>query len=183
VHRARVEIGLHCFQIEVEHAERLRAVDEREHAALARGGADFCCREQVAGVAVDVSNCDELRAGGHRLREQIDVSLGAGMRVDDRDRDDGESKALGLEAPGVQVAWVVVGPDDDFVAGLEVEAARHEVVAFAGVARDDDLVGRHPQRLGEEFARFGTAFGHQFRPNLGRGTSLVEARVLFHGLD
>ena len=48
--------------------------------------------------------------------------------------------------------WVIVGEDDHFVAGLQVEAVRDQVVRLAGVAGDDDLFGRDAQELGERLA-------------------------------
>ena len=48
---------------------------------------------------------------------------------------------------------MVVAEDDDLVAGLEIEAVRHQVVRLAGVARDDDFFRRHPEELGQRLAR------------------------------
>jgi len=39
------------------------------------------------------------------------------MGIRHRDLDDREAKALGLLAPGVEVARVIVGEDDDLVVG------------------------------------------------------------------
>ena len=44
---------------------------------------------------------------------------------------------------------MVVGEDDDLVARLQIEAVRDEVVALARVPRDDDLLRRDAEELGE----------------------------------
>ena len=75
-----------------------------------------------------------------------------GMRVLLRDLDDRETESL---APSRCHAWWLLGwlssKIEHFVAGLEVEPVRDDVVRLAGVAGDDDLFRRDAQELGERF--------------------------------
>ena len=151
---AGVEVGLDVGEVDVEQAEALRAVDQRQDAALARAAR----HSSLAGIRSPtvLDRCvkrQHLRPRRDRLGEGVDVVVLPGMRVLLRDVDDREPEALGLLPPGGEVARMVVGMDDDLVAGLEVEAVRDEVVRLAGVAGDDDLVGRDAQELGERLAR------------------------------
>ena len=148
-----VEVGIDVAQIDVERAERLRAVEQRQHAARASRRTDLLGREQVADGVGEMREGEDLGARRQRLAERVDVVLGAGVRVlllDDADR---KPEPLRLFLPRLVVAGVVVAEDDDLVASLEVQAVRHEVVRFAGVARDDDLFRRDAQKLGERLAR------------------------------
>ena len=69
---------------------------------------------------------------------------------------------------------MVVGGEQHFVAGLEVDAGGHEVVRLAGVAGDDDLLRRDAQELGEQLARVLAAVAQ-----LG---AVVLRRILIHVL-
>jgi hypothetical protein len=182
VHGAGIEVGTHLGQVDVENAERLRAVDEREHAVLSRRAAEFRGREQVTRVAAHVGECEHLRSRRERLRERVDEVLGAWMRVHHRHRDDREAEALCLVAPCGEVARMVVVPDDHLIARPELEAARDPVVSLAGVARDDDLFGRDAQRLGEKLPCL-LALAREARSHGGAGERLVVARVLLERLD
>ena len=111
-------------------------------------------------VLRQVGHRHHLGARRDRLGEGVDVVLGAGMRVLLRHDHHREAEALRLLLPRGQVARVVVLVQQHLVAGLEVQAVRHHVVRLAGVARDDDLVGRHAQELGQRLARR-FLLGHQ----------------------
>ena len=153
VRAAGVEVRLHVREVDVEQAEALRAIDERQDAALARDPAQLLRRHQVADRAREMREGQDLGARRHGAREGLDVVLHARVRVLLFDGHHREAEALALLAPGGQVARVVVRMDDHLVARLEVETVRHQVVRLAGVARDDDLVGRHAQELGQRLAR------------------------------
>ena len=77
---------------------------------------------------------------------------------------------------------MVVGPDDHFVAGLEVETARHGVIAFGRVARDDDFLRRHTKRRRQEPPCF-LAPLRQPRARCRGRIGLVFPRVSFECLD
>ncbi len=130
-----------------------RAVDERQDAALARDPAQLLGRHQVADRAREMREAQDLRSRRDGARERLDVVLLSRVRILLLDGDHREAEALALFAPRGQVARVVVRMDDDLVAGLEVETVRDQVVRLAGVAGDDDLVGRHAQELGQRRAR------------------------------
>jgi hypothetical protein len=100
-----------------------------------------------------VGEAEDLRPLGHRARERVEVVLGAGVRVHlvhDLQR---VAEALGLRLPGVEVARVVVGEEEDLVPRLEVQPARDEVVRLARVAGEDDLLGSDAQELRDRASR------------------------------
>ena len=140
-------------EVDVEQAERLRAVDERHHAVLARQRAQLLGGEEIADRARQVREGQDLRLRRDRLLVGVDVVLHPGVRIDLRDLDHGEAEPLRLFLPRRQVARVVVVKDDDLVAGLQIEAARDHVVGLAGVAGDDDLFRRDAQERGERLAK------------------------------
>ena len=47
---------------------------------------------------------------------------------------------------------MIVGKQHHFVARSQVESVGNEVVAFAGIARQEDLLGRHAQEFGDPLA-------------------------------
>ena len=150
---AAVEVGLDVAQVDVEQSERLRAVDERQDAAVARELADLFRGEHVADRAGEVREPDHFRVRRDRACERVDVVLRAWMRIRRRNLLHGEAEALRLLLPRRVVARVVVGGDDHFVAGFQIDAVRHEVVRLARVARDHDLFRRHAQELREQLPR------------------------------
>src|SRR5439155_27309835 len=68
VRAAAVEIRLHLAQVDVQQPERLRAVDEREHAALARDPAQLFRGKQVADRAGQMGECEHFGLRRDRLR-------------------------------------------------------------------------------------------------------------------
>ncbi len=169
---AAIEIRLHVAQIDVEQPERLSSVDEAHDAALARQRADLLCREHVADGAGQVGDGDDLGPWGNCLGERVDVVLEPGMRVRRRHVDHLEAVPLRFLLPGGVIARVVVRRQQDFVAFLQVDAGRHEVVRFAGIARDHHLLRRHAEEVGEQLARVLAA--------LTELLAVLERRVLIH---
>ena len=112
-----------------------------------------------------------------RLGEEGEVPVRAGMRRRHRHRHDREPEARRLDPPRVEVARMVVVPHDDLVAGLQIEAARDDVVALRGVAGDDDLFRGDAERLGEELARGLAPARHQVGTDLGRRPRFIEPDV------
>jgi hypothetical protein len=72
----------------------LRAVDERENAALTRLRADCRDRKEIADRVRHVRDRDEPRAWRRRLEEGVDVRRRTWMWRDDRDLDDAEAEPL-----------------------------------------------------------------------------------------
>src|SRR5205814_10130876 len=101
-----------------EEPERLRAVDERQDAALARDAADLLRRKQIADRAREVRERDDFRPRRERLGERLDVVVRPRMWIRRRNVDDGESEARRLLLPRGVIARMIVGRQQHFVAGL-----------------------------------------------------------------
>ena len=122
--------------------ERLRAIEQRKHAARASRRTDLPGWEQVADGIREVREREDLGSRGHRVAERIDVVLGAGVGFFC-------STTLTVNPNRFAFsihAWLLLGwlslKMHHLVARLEVQSVRHEVVRFAGVPRDDDLFRR-----------------------------------------
>ena len=66
---ARVDVRPELLEVERQLARRVRAVDDREHAGRARGGADLLDREDERGRRGDVADRDRLRPRADRACE------------------------------------------------------------------------------------------------------------------
>ena len=152
VRAAAVKVRLHVAQVDVDQAERLRAVHQREDAALAGQRAERLGRKQIADRAGLVGEGDHSGSRRDRLGERVDVVLHPRVRVRRRHVLDGEAEALRLLLPRGVVARVVVGGEQHLVRRLQIDAGRDQVVRLAGVARDHDLLRRHAEELGEQLA-------------------------------
>ena len=137
------------------------------------------CSRHRAG---QVGEGDEPGPRRDRAGERLLVVAGARMRVLLLDRHHRVAEALRLLAPGVEVARVIVGMDEDLVAGLQIEAVRDEVVRLTGVAGDDDLVRRRPQELGQGPARL-LLLRIQPRPVVGGRIHVHAARLARQRLE
>ena len=150
---AGVEVGIHLAQVDVEQAERLRAVDEGQDAALPGEATQLSRGEEVADRAREVGEGQHLRLRGQGLREGVDVVLRSRVRAHGGDDVDRVPVAPRLLLPGDVVARMVVREEEDLVAGFQVEPARDQVVGLAGVPGDDDLLRGDAQELGQGFPR------------------------------
>src|SRR5688572_6208727 len=83
-------------------------------------------------------------------RRRFHEKLWSGVWIWLSDDRDGVSKALRLLHPRIVVAGMVVRKDHDFVAGFEVEAAGDDIVRFARVAGNDDLLRSHTEEPREK---------------------------------
>src|ERR687897_48328 len=81
-----------------------------------------------------------------RFHEKLWPRVWIGL-TDDRD---GVAKPLCLLRPRSVVAGMVVRKNHDFVTGFEIEAARDDIVRFARVAGNDDLLRSHTKEPREK---------------------------------
>ncbi len=119
---------------------------------LARQRAQFANREEIPRGVGQVGEGDHPCTRCDRLPERPHVVVGPGMRAQRLDFAHGVSETPALGLPRQVVAGMVVAHDHDFVALAQLQAGRHPVVGLAGVARDEDLLRRDPEELGQAVA-------------------------------
>ena len=152
-------IDFEVGEVEVHPAEGLGTVDVAPCVGLVGKAGDGGNGVEEAGGVREVGDSDDAGPGGDLFLEGGEEFVG-GFGVDgDVGDDDGGSGLLGAELPALGIGGVVVGGDEDFLAGLEAETLGDEVVAFAGVAGEGDFVGGGAEKIGE----FGAdGFGERF---------------------
>jgi hypothetical protein len=93
-----------------------------------------------------------------------------------------ESEPLRLLCPRRIVARMVIGKDDDLIACLEIEAARHHVVRLARVSSEHDLFWRHAQKSCDDPSRFFLPGAHLL-PVVERRVSIHVFRAAIHRFE
>ena len=157
---AGIEVRLHVAQVHIHQTERLCPVNHGKDSALARDPAKLSGGQEIARGAGEVREGQDLRAGIHLLREGVDVVFVPWMRVHLIHDPDGKPEAPGFFSPGKMIARMVVGEDDDLVLRFQLDSAGDQVVRFTRIACDDDLLGGHAQKRGQQFACPLLALGH-----------------------
>ena len=147
-----IEVGLHLGEVDVEEAEGLGAVHDREDTVLPRQRAQLARGEEIADGVGQVGEGDHAGIRRDGLAERLHVEVGSGVRAPGFDLAHRVAEALALGLPGEVVAGVVVAHDHDFVALSQLEPGRHPVVGFAGVAGDEDLLGGDAQEISQAVA-------------------------------
>src|SRR5262245_25725010 len=107
-----------------------------------------------------MGKCDHARPRRDGPRNSFYKEFIAGMRIGLIDDGDRVTKPPGFLLPRSVVARMIIGKDDYFVARLQVEPARDDVVSLAGVARENNLLRFHPEEFGRFLPRVFLAHAH-----------------------
>ena len=119
----------------------LRGIHERRHAELARPGAQLHHRIDRAERVGNMRHREQLHLAGEALVEAVHVE--EADVAGDGQIDQLGTRALGQQLPRDNVAMVLHLREQDYVTRFDVLRApglRHQIDAFGGPARENDLV-------------------------------------------
>ena len=117
-------------------------------ATFAGQGGDLAGREANARGAGDVGDGDDPRPAGDGRANRFYQCRRRNGGYRHFHRYHFEAIAAGAHLPGIVVRRVVMAGDEDLVARFQVEAAHHQIGAFAGIAGERDFVRRDTQQMG-----------------------------------
>src|SRR6478672_8888571 len=119
----------------------MRAIDHRHYACSARPAANFGHREDDSCGRGDMADENQLCALGHTAPEMFDYLLVTGEGQRDGAVNVASASERAIETPGTVGSAVFVVSGEDFVAGLEVEGAGHDVHAVGCIGDENEVVG------------------------------------------
>jgi hypothetical protein len=150
---AGVVRGAQGSYVEIDHARRVGAVDERVDAALGQAGDDLRDGKDEPGWARHVTDHGQPRP----VRGALEDRVGHLARLRDGQRDVGHDHARPRSvrdvADRVDARVVLVVSGQDLVARFEVEAAQDRVDAGRGVGDESQVVGVGVDEFGQRGAR------------------------------
>ena len=163
---ARVDVRAEPLEIERELSRHVRAVHDREHAGLARGGADLLDREHERGRRGDVADRDRLRPRADRAGELVRL---------------GVDELRPGELPGARDCAVLVAGRQHLVLRAEAERADDGVQAGRRVRDEDEIRWVRTDKRGERRARLGQQVVEAAPEELGRVALELALQLLVAG--
>ena len=181
-----VEVGIEGLYVDGHVGDALRAVDEDGDAVGVGGGYHLLDGIDGAEHIADVGNADKFGLRGEEAFVFIQEQLAAVVHGDDAKHD---AAPGGLQLPGDDVAVMLHGRDDDFVASLHLRLAEgggQEVDALRGAAGEDDFVRRAgvdkpTHGLAAGFVQFGGLLGEEVYAPVHVGIGVIV--FIGNGLD
>ena len=157
VKAGRIEIAIQIAHGEVDHPERLRAVDDAEHAFLTREVAELAYGRHHAVGVVDVREQERPRALADRSGEQAEHLLRPGHRRRQVNLFHGHAAAARQHEPGTECGRMLAVRRDDLIARGQVESGGDEPERSAGAGGEVQFVGLAAHEGGRRGLRGGSS--------------------------
>ena len=147
---ARIDVATDRREVEVDLPGTVRAVDDRDDAALAGERAEPRDRQHEGAQGCDLAHEQDARTRGEPCRNRVEELVLAERRPRQRRDDDLCAGALGHLVPEDALGPVLVVGQQDLVAAPELDAPRHRVEPCRDVRNEPEVVsGRRADVAGD----------------------------------